>query len=88
MKRFILSVLYLLSLHVSGLVLLTLFRLITFIENYHSIIPEFRHDGWLQSIAFVRGIWFDNVVGCYILLLPLVVVCVASLFQYYGKRLL
>ncbi len=87
MKRFILSVLYLLSLHVSGLVLLTLFRLITFIENYHSIIPEFRHDGWLQSIAFVRGIWFDNVVGCYILLLPLVVVCVASLFQYYGKRL-
>ena len=38
-------------------------------------------------LAFVHGVWFDNVIGCYILLLPLVVAVVCGVCNYYGKAL-
>ena len=37
--------------------------------------------------AFIRGVWFDNVIACYILLIPLVAVSISALFNYYGKIL-
>ncbi|MEG1586652.1 MAG: hypothetical protein RR346_07240, partial [Bacteroidales bacterium] len=87
MKRYLFSLGYLISLHVGGLIVFSLFRLFLFIENYSSLQPESSGKPILQSIAFTRGIWFDNVTACYILLLPLIVVTVCGLFNYYGKRL-
>ena len=41
----------------------------------------------MQLTAFVRGLWFDNVIACYVLIVPLAVLCVSALFNYYGKKL-
>ena len=38
-------------------------------------------------LAFVHGVWFDNVIGCYILLLPLAIAVVCGVCNYYGKAL-
>lgn len=35
--------------------------------------------------AFLRGVWFDNVVGCYILAVPLILVLFAATFGYYKR---
>jgi phosphoglycerol transferase MdoB-like AlkP superfamily enzyme len=48
--------------------------------------PENIQNDWgLQAIAFVKGLWFDNVIACYILILPLVVLWITSLFNYTAK---
>ena len=36
-------------------------------------------------LAFVHGVWFDNVIGCYILLLPLTIAVVCGVCNYYGS---
>lgn len=78
MKRFLRPLLYLLSLHTLALVLLALFRLVFFLCVRHQLTPDVAGHPLLVATAFVRGLWFDNVIGCYILALPLVVVCVAG----------
>ena len=35
-----------------------------------------------RATAFVRGLWFDNVIACYVMSLPLLVMWIASLFGY------
>ena len=50
--------------------------------------PEASADILLPLTSFVRGLWFDNVVGCYILLLPLLACVVSCLVGYSGKWLL
>lgn len=87
MKRFLQSFVYLFSIHVTGLFLLTLFRIMFWIAVRPQVPDELRHDFGLQLKAFVRGLWFDNVIACYVLILPLVILCIAALFDYYGKRL-
>lgn len=74
MKRFVKTISWLLSIHVSALFALTLFRLIEFI-SLHGLITN--HEASILP-AFVRGIWFDNVIACYILIVPLAVVCIFS----------
>lgn len=74
MKRFVKTISWLLSIHVSALFTLTLFRLIEFM-SLHSLITN--HEASILP-AFVRGIWFDNVIACYILIVPLTVVCIFS----------
>ena len=66
-KRFFLSAAWVLSLHVLTLVFLSLFRLVEYValgsmvsDTSASVVP-----------AFVRGVWFDNVIACYISVVPL-----------------
>ena len=87
MKRFLNLVVYILAIHVSALLVAGLFRLVLFISSYHQLTSEALSDKTLSMLAFVHGVWFDNVIGCYILLLPLVVAVVCGVCNYYGKAL-
>lgn len=86
MKQYFISLRYILSIHFLGLAIFTLFRIILYIQG-HSYIDEASRGFLIQSQAFLRGLWMDNVVACYILVLPLITVSISSLFDYYGKRL-
>ena len=69
MKRLYQSLLWLISIHIVGLLVFSLFRFTEFVCLHSQIVhPEASVFG-----AFIRGVWFDNVIGCYILLVPLVV---------------
>lgn len=81
MRRFHQTVVYLLCVHLLGLLFLTLFRGVEYIALHDtmSAVQE-DHSAWG---AFLRGIWFDNVVGCYILIVPLVVVLLVACFDLF-----
>jgi phosphoglycerol transferase MdoB-like AlkP superfamily enzyme len=40
-----------------------------------------------RMMAFVKGVWFDNVTACYVMALPLLTLWIASLFAYSSKWL-
>lgn len=86
-KRFGLSIGYLLSIHVLALLFFFVFRFVLFIHTDYTFPESIATNRLLQSIAFVRGLWFDNVIGCYILIVPLVVFWIAGLFSYTAKWL-
>lgn len=73
-KRFLFSAAWVVSLHVLTLAFLSLFRLVEYLalggmvaDSSASVLP-----------AFVRGVWFDNVIACYITLVPLAVTLIAA----------
>ena len=77
-KLFFLSASWIVSLHVLTLVFLSLFRLVEYAalggmvaDKSASVFP-----------AFARGVWFDNVIACYITIVPLVVTLAAAAFGY------
>lgn len=72
MGRFLWAVAYLLSVHLIGLLVFTLFRLALYCTVDYTFIPEVAGRTALHAVAFVKGLWFDNVIACYILMLPLV----------------
>lgn len=78
MKRFFESSLWLLAIHVAALIVFSLYRLIEFVA-LHSLITHPDTSVWG---AFLRGVWFDNVIGCYILVVPLAVVLIAAIFGW------
>lgn len=75
MRRFRLSILFLLCAHVMGLLFTTLFRGAEYVALHGTMAAQTDASAWG---AFVRGVWFDNVVACYILTLPLLVLMVAA----------
>ncbi len=83
MKRFLQVLFYLLGVHIAGLFMLTLFRVVQF-TALHSMIADPSIAVWP---AFVRGVLFDNVVGCYVMALPLVVLLGAACMGCYARRL-
>lgn len=84
MKR---NICYLLTVHAAALVVFTLFRLVLLFHTSYTFPEEIQHDYLLQAEAFVRGVWFDNVIACYISILPLAMLWIASLFRYHGRWL-
>lgn len=76
MKSFRLSILYLLLLHLVGLLLLSMFRLSQFV-GLHSLMST---DSTPATVAraFLNGIWFDNVTACYIAIIPLIAILMAA----------
>lgn len=86
-KRFGGYFFYLLSIHLVALFIFFIFRFTLFCSIDYQFPAEIKGDVALQSVAFLRGLWFDNVIGCYILLLPLVVMWIAALFNYTAKWL-
>ena len=79
MRRFFHVLAYLLGAHVLALVLMSLFRLVQW-----AVLHGMMSTGTTASVlpAFVRGVWFDNVIGCYILILPLAVLLIAASCGY------
>ena len=75
MKRYLYALRYLISIHVLGLILFTAFRLILFLQGYEYLMDE-EISVFTRLEAFVRGLWLDNVVACYISILPLVIISV------------
>ena len=86
-KRFGLSLLYLLTIHIGALFFFFLFRFILFVSTGHQFSGNIQNNIALQAIAFIKGVWFDNVIACYVLLLPLVVLWVAGICNYTAKWL-
>ena len=83
MKRAGFSLLHILSLHLLALIITLLFRLCLFIDiDYQYPEPV---SLITKATAFVKGIWFDNVIACYIMLLPLVIMWVAAYFKRIGR---
>lgn len=82
MKFFLKSLRYLLSAHLLGLLLLTLFRAEFLRSVFHQLPSEVAgRTDWILT-AFVRGVWFDNVIACYIIILPLVILSAAAIAHY------
>jgi phosphoglycerol transferase MdoB-like AlkP superfamily enzyme len=76
MRRFRLSILFLLCAHVLGLLFTSLFRGVEYVA-LHGAMSAAQTEAQPWG-AFLRGVWFDNVVGCYILTVPLLVLMVAA----------
>ncbi len=81
MKRFITTLAYLLSIHAMGLVALSLFRITEYI-CLNGMISNPEAD---VLPAFLCGLWFDNVVACYVMIVPLAVVLTAACAGQYNR---
>lgn len=86
-KRFGLSLLYLFTIHIVALAFFFLFRFILFVSTDYQFPENIQNDIALQSVAFLKGLWFDNVIACYLLLLPLAVLWIAGICNYTSKWL-
>ena len=82
-RKFFLSLAWLLSVHAVSLLVLTLFRLIE-LACLHGMITD---RGASVMTAFVKGVWFDNVTACYVMIVPLTVTLLCAAFGYAGKRM-
>lgn len=80
MKRAGYSLAYILTTHAIALIVFFLFRLMLFA----SIDYEFASDVTFgtKAIAFIKGVWFDNVTACYITILPLAIMWIAQFFKH------
>ena len=82
MKYFVDNICFLLKVHVTSLLFLTIFRILLMVAYglKKIIYVEFGN----MFHALLLGVWFDNVVACYVLLLPAIVLCVISSFRIYN----
>lgn len=69
-QQFTLSLLYLFIIHIVALLFFFLFRLVLFTSIDYQFPPDIQNNFLMQATAFIKGLWFDNVIACYILLLP------------------
>ena len=88
MKNYLKALLYLLSVHATALAIQSVFRLVLLLAVNDQLTPNVSGNLLLTLTAFVRGLWFDNVIGCYFLLLPLVVATVGAATGYLRRPLI
>ncbi len=86
MKRYLYALRYLVSIHLLGLLFFAAFRLVLYLQGYDYLAGE-NLSALTRAEAFARGLWLDNVVACYIMILPLTTVSVCALMGYYGRAL-
>ena len=79
MKRFLQPLTALLGIHILGLLVLGLLRLALLFAGHSMLNADSAGNAALQSFAFLHGVWFDNVIACYILILPLAVIFLTDL---------
>lgn len=70
-QQFTLSLLYLLIIHIVALLFFFLFRLVLFTSIDYQFPPDIQNNFLMQATAFIKGLWFDNVIACYILLVTI-----------------
>ena len=76
-NRFLLSAAWILSLHALTLAFLSLFRLTEYVA-LHGMVESTSANPFT---AFVRGVWFDNVITCYITVVPLAFTLLPAAFS-------
>ena len=84
MKRFFHTLAYALGAHVLILLLLSFYRVLEFgilrgMMSSHGDAPVLT--------AFIKGVWFDNVIACYIMIVPLALLLLAATMGWYPKAL-
>ena len=84
MKQFFKTLQYLLSVHILSLFVMTLFRITEYIA-LHRMITE---GDASHLTAFIKGVWFDNVIACYISVVPVLVLLLAQSINRCGSKLL
>lgn len=72
------------SIHIMALIIMSLQRTLLLLTNLQHIESVTSKASWIFS-ALLRGVWFDNVIACYISALPLVVICILGLFNKVNK---
>lgn len=65
-QQFTLSLLYLLIIHIVALLFFFLFRLVLFTSIDYQFPPDIQNNFLMQATAFIKGLWFDNVIACYL----------------------
>ncbi|MBD8348711.1 LTA synthase family protein [Dysgonomonas sp. HGC4] len=75
---------YVLTIHFSALLLLSVFRFILLLSNTTNLNDESVTLATITT-ALTKGIWFDNVIACYISILPLVVLLVLGFCKQLNK---
>lgn len=87
MKFFLKTLSYLLCVHLLGLLVMSVFRL-AFFNSVSPLLPPdvAERTDWILT-AFVRGVWFDNVIACYLMALPLAVAVVAGVCNWWRAGL-
>ena len=84
MSKFLKTVAYVLTVHVLALAAFTIFRFIEFITLSGMIADKEAS----VLTAFVKGLWFDNVIACYVGVLPVTVLLVTAAFGFCRRWLL
>ena len=87
MNKYLKSLAYLLAIQVTALLIMSVLRLLFLVAVEDQIATTFFSNWSLYATAFVRGLWFDNVIACYVMIVPLAVVTIAGLFDRYPKGL-
>ncbi|MDR1090735.1 MAG: sulfatase-like hydrolase/transferase [Prevotella sp.] len=72
---------YFISVHLLALFFLLLIRVLLLFSNWENTEGEF---GLILN-ALVKGVWFDNVIACYVSVLPLVALSVPALLNIKNK---
>ena len=85
MKRLLRTIGYLLSIHLVALVLMTLFRIVFFFTIHSQLTPDVADRPLLILQSFLRGLWFDNVIACYLVALPLVLSSIVVILGLWRK---
>lgn len=78
---------YVITIHVSALTILTLLRVILLVTNLNFLKDTSYETSWIGS-ALLRGVWFDNVIACYISVAPLVILSIFACFNVLNKTLI
>lgn len=85
-REFLHSLKYLLQVHLMALGAMSAFRVLMLCTLWEQLPEDVRHAPAMHAQAMLRGVWFDNVVACYILALPLVIVTLVGALDHYGSR--
>ena len=85
MKIFVRHIAYLLKIHVVALLIMTVLRWLLYVTIDYQIADDVTFP--TRMMAFVKGVWFDNVTACYVMALPLLTLWIVSLFAYSSKWL-
>lgn len=75
---------YVLAIHFSALLVLSVFRFILLLSNATNLNDESATFDTITT-ALAKGIWFDNVITCYISILPLFVLLVLGFCKQLNK---
>ena len=88
MSLFIKTLLHLLRTHLLALALLTAFRLVMLTAIAPDLTPDASGRYDLYAMALLRGLWFDNVVCCAVMLPAVLVVGVSAVGGWWHRRTL
>jgi len=87
MKKIVVLFRYLVSVHLTALIILSLFRIFLFIDNLSKIV-NVDSTAYLLANALFIGIKFDNLISSYVLLLPLVITTILALTNKVSSKLI